>query len=383
MTARGLDSRGKASTRASKPDVSQSPAYGESQLVELDSGVDALYFSARGTLSPTFAHNLRSAKSAVLNNQQVMQFPLGRSEFKLLTGSFNRYPYCLQHEHGRIGIVLNGPLPTFRVQARAAFIHAVGAERAIEWFDGVLSCISDHAGLRLSRMDLYADWQGLSLTADDRHDFVGQLRKIEVREQGKVLQTLAYGTRSRHSIFCRIYDKTAELKARSKPKQLWYEKWGPQFDESRPVIRVEFQYGSGFLAQFGVRSAREALHAKGDLWKYATTKGITFRRPTKDKTRSRWPIRPEWSQIQAASLSSSVLGLSRMKQVQRSGSIDSIMPTMVGCLAKLAALRGVATESEAIDALRQEMAAYEAKSQKAFGQRVLDHLDRESLRCVA
>ena len=76
------------------------------------------------------------------------------------------------------------------------------------------------------------------------------------------------------------------------------------------------------------------------LWAYATGEWLTYRSPTSDQTRSRWPLAPEWLQVQAATLGHQAVGLERLRLARRATSIEKLFPGLTGYLASLGALIG-------------------------------------------
>jgi len=71
---------------------------------------------------------------------------------------------------------------------------------------------------------------------------------------------------------------------------------------------------------------------------YLTNEWLTFRQPKEDDAnRSRWPLAPEWRQIQQASLVSRRVGAERIARARRRASIARLLPGLTGYLASLAA----------------------------------------------
>jgi len=61
---------------------------------------------------------------------------------------------------------------------------------------------------------------------------------------------------------------------------------------------------------------------------------------SRDQTKSRAPIAPEWRQVQNTALRDGELGLARLRAGRRRGSLRKLMPLLVGCLASYTALTG-------------------------------------------
>ncbi len=104
-----------------------------------------------------------------------------------------------------------------------------------------------------------------------------------------------------------------------------------------PVHRLEFEIGRQGLVEFDLNTPDQVLGATGDLWAYATTEWLTYGAPTTDQTRSRWPLAPEWRQVQRATLGHRAVGVERLRLTRRSASIEKLLPGLTGYLASLGA----------------------------------------------
>ena len=154
-----------------------------------------------------------------------------------------------------------------------------------------------------------------------------------------------FGRRTTGTVCGRIYDKTAEQV--QKGNDYWPEIWGEAFDPSVPVYRVEFEFGRQGLVEFDLDTPREAVDAAGALWAWATEHWLTYRSPSSDTNRSRWPVAAEWVAVQRASLRAEAHGIERMYQGRRKGELRKLMPVLNGCMAGLAALVGASGIDEA------------------------------------
>jgi hypothetical protein len=149
----------------------------------------------------------------------------------------------------------------------------------------------------ISRFDLFVDVIGWTLHADDRERF--QCRgKGRVTHENPALTGFEFGGRTA-PIFARVYDKTVEIAGNG--KTWWHEIWGPRWSGEQ-VWRFEAQINREGLRQFGVESPESALALSGGIWGGVTDKWITYRVPTSDSNRSRWPLALEWPTIQNATL---------------------------------------------------------------------------------
>ncbi len=274
---------------------------------ELASGVDALYLSARGVVSPALLAHLEDRRSWAQEVKRAAPCEIGPLTFGIAPHGWGKYRFCLDHANTRIGITTSRRLPTIRVQPRAQYLHAVGPAAVVDAVHELLAPDFGELTFSVARVDLFADWQGFALTAADAGRFVCRADARRTYEHAGTLTGFDFGSRSTHTFTARIYDKTAETAG--KGADWWTQVWGGRYVPGQPVIRVEFEVGRQALREFGLDTPAQVLAAAGDLWAYASGQWLTFRSPTADRTRSRWPLapgggpcrRPPWSIAPSAS----------------------------------------------------------------------------------
>ena len=150
----------------------------------------------------------------------------------------------------------------------------------------------------------------------------------------------------------------------------WLEVWGERHAAGTPVHRLEFEIGRQGLVEFDLNTPGQVLAAAGDLWAYATAEWLTYRSPTADRTRSRWPLAPEWLQVQHATLGHHPVGLERLRLARRSTSIARLLPGLTGYLASMGALIGTEGIDDTLGAIGHHLHTYEIVSHTAFAERV-------------
>ncbi len=319
-----------------------------SGLVELASGIDAIYCSGRADLPVEFLRLVDWAKEEAQITGREAEVSIGGSLFRVQSFGMGRYPYRLDHEHGVIGVTDSGKLPAVKIQPRASFLHGVGAKSAVDWFRAILECDVGPVQLTCSRLNLHSDWQGWHLEGDDRSRFVCKANTRVLYEDGGVFTGFVFGKRKTKTIAARIYDKTEEIKL--KGNAYWEDIWGPAFDSDLPVLRVEFEFGRQGLSEFGIWSPYEAIDAASGLW-MAGTEWLSYRIPGDDATRSRWGVAPEWQAIRRSAVVEAPCGLERIYKGIERGKLDRIVPNLIGYLVSYAAIFGFDSAEEACEEL--------------------------------
>lgn len=313
-------------------------------LVELASGIDALYCSGRVKVPGEFLKVLDRAREEAEITHRDVPIPVGDATFRVQERGLGKYRYNLVHPHGVVGVSPSEKLPALRIQPRAEFIHGVGAQEAVDWFRKELEAECWAIQLTTSRLDLHADWQGWELAGDDRQHFVCRSEDRVMHEHGDLLTGFQFGQRRTKTISGRIYDKTREIQKSG--AAYWEDIWGEQYDHDQRVLRVEFEFGRQGLAEFGISSPEDAIDAAGALWSYATSEWLTLRMPTSDCTKSRWPVASEWNRIRWATVAGSGCGLERVYEGRRRGEFKMLVPVLVGYLVHYAAVFGIDTVEE-------------------------------------
>lgn len=350
-----------------------------SHVVELASGVDALYLSGRADLQPELFNAFASARSDAEAVDGPVPFRLLDDDWQLEPFSFGRYRYRLVHPFGMVGVTDSENLPALRVQPRAEFLHGAGVDTVLTYFERLGEFLAGGpVAWSLSRLDLFCDVQGWQIHGDDRHRFVCRATRRDLHEESDALTGFEFGRRSTKTMCARIYDKT--LQVDKKGLDWWPRIWGERFDPLRQVLRVEVEVGRQGLVEFGVDSPTEGLANAGNIWANATEKWLSYRVPTSDDTKSRWPVAPEWQSVQNASLRHGAIGVDRIRAERRRGELRIITPALVGYLARAGALSGADDLDTTIGAVRHLVARDERQRGIPFESRIAERRAEESRR---
>ncbi len=274
------------------------------------------------------------------------------------------------HPNGVVGVTPSEHFPALRIQPRAEFLHGLGPEAAVEWFRRVVEAECGAVLLTISRLDLHADFQGWALDWQDRERFVCRADALAMRGSGGELTGWEFGKRSSGTICARIYDKTREILV--KGGDYVVDMWGDAYEPNQRVLRVEFEFNREGLKEFGINTATEAIDGAGGLWVAATADWLTYRWPTGDETRSRWPIAPEWEQVQRARIGGAAHGLERMREGQRQGELRTIAPPLVGLLASFGAIVGTTGIPDTCREVAGLVRRYSLYSEVPFGERIAE-----------
>lgn len=340
-------------------------------LREMASGIDALSLSGYGEVSAALLSDLEVAKGAARAANEPVPLQLDGGTVYVDGRGLNKYPYRLLTPHGLIGVTDSSKLPPVQIQPLAEHLHAVGPKNSVAWFSDVVAGFTRGLRLSASRVDVFSDWQGWRPASSDRHRFVGRSAKVHTREEAEVWTGFDFGRRTSGTVVARIYDKTREIEAKggSYWSLIWRDR-GVHYKPSQPVTRVEFEYHRQALREHGVDSAEDALQLAPALWVTATTDWLSLRTPTSDRTRSRWPVDPDWLRIQHPSFAGEAAGIERIRAARGEATLRAIRPGVIGYLSTMAALVGATSIEELAAPLIRMSKDYELVSRRSFADRV-------------
>jgi hypothetical protein len=341
-------------------------------LAELSSGIDALYLSGRSELPRLLLDELSRLRAAAEAAESAVDFELLGEPFLVEPRSWGRYRYRLRHRFGLLGFTESAKLPAIRIQPRTEHLHGVGPSAVVAWWRELLEALSGHVHLTASRLDLYSDWQGWTLTVADGPLFLcrGDIRTT--REHRNEFTGFEFGRRTTGTVNARIYDKTLQI--REKHLDWWLDVWGDRHSAGQQVLRVEFELGRQGLREYGVDLAEEAIERAPALYAAVTERWLTHRVRTGDLTPSRWPLSDEWRTIQGAAVRGDAVGLQRIRDRKAEADLRKTMPALTGYVARFAALVGTEDIEDTLAVLPGHLRDYGIWSGKAFPERVAEKL---------
>lgn len=355
------------------------PTLASTQVSELCSGVDSFYFSGRAELSDDLFEVLEERRLAAEAANEPQPLSIAGEVFFVEPRAFGVYRYRLAHPSGLFGVTASEKLPSFYVQPYAEFLHGVGPLGVLSFFDQVGEFLAGGpVHWSASRLDLFCDVQGWALHGDDRERFVCRAERRDLHEHGGAFGGLEFGRRTSKTVCARIYDKTRQIE--DKGLDWWPAIWGDRYDRSLPVLRVEVEIGRQGLIEYGVDTPPEALELAGSMWANATESWFTYRTPTADETRARWPIAPEWEAIQRAALRSDAIGVDRVRALRRQGELRKLIPTLVGYSSSVGALVGTDDIDTTLAAVGELFRGDEIRRGIPFAERIAQRAAEEARR---
>jgi hypothetical protein len=230
---------------------------------------------------------LRQSKK---KDAKVMEF--GGVEFLLQRyGSSSGFPIVLDNRDMTIQCgEYNSPSFFVTYRSEALWREGLAAlhERFLDWAHDL--GFEQYKREGLSRVDFTFDYY-LPRIDFDEESVVSLSASDSKHRRDRRLRGVAFG---QSDVRLRIYDKVAEI-AESSAKVWFFDLWGRKDD----VWRIEWQVRKEVLRRFGIRTVSELVGGQGDVLRYLATEHDTLRVPTEDENRSRWPLNPLWTDLQA------------------------------------------------------------------------------------
>jgi len=322
----------------------------------LSSGIDSLYVSFSGEVGAERLDALEVPKATAQGTGQPSVLDLGARKTLLQPSGWGSYRYWLRCGDFDVFVGRGNGLPAIYARVASAFIHEVGADRALAELRSFvkLAFLPEPTGAICSRVDIYADFQGWAPRPHDYDRFVTRSRRntshIAVHHDGRRFTGFTFG---RDAIVARLYDKTAEIAHSGKD---WMRSvWGDQLDPGRPVWRLEFQLRREVLAECSLREPDDAVKNRQDLWTYAT-RWLSLRSRRRGVRRARWPVADVWAQI--SRLQQGIPQSSLVRQRIRKHEEAVLVRGLAGYASSLAAVAGVSDLDVAMLVSRRRVGEY-------------------------
>ncbi|NJA89727.1 hypothetical protein HCX48_10910 [Rhodocyclus tenuis] len=269
---------------------------------------------------------------------------LGSEDFLLMpNGTKSGFPFLIENEAMSIQFGEFNK-PNFHVTYRSFALWQFGAQtlhqRFLAWAASV--DMTPFMPERLSRVDFTFDYQ-LDTLDFDEDSFVSQATKDNQHRKNRTVQTFRFGE---GKLVLRIYNKIDEIQEKS-AKTWFFDLWGC----NENVWRIEWQVRKELLRRVGIRCFADLAEREGDLLRVLANDHTTLRRPNDDSNRSRWPLHPLWTDLQARIAALDGLGV--VRELDRVALLNErelrIAVSVYGYLKRIAAISGLRQHSENID----------------------------------
>ncbi len=299
-------------------------------LVIISSAVDSLYFSYKGRVKDEFFENLESLKHQAQKDEENVPFEIDSTALVMYPYGAQMFRYRIRSKDYLLSASPSTTLPNLKFQMLVESLYENGHETAFKIADDFAKEAGEMEEVKISRLDLCVDVQGWEMSDDQLHDFVCRSNMKGAWWNGDQPNGFQFG---KGAVLARIYNKTKETVIHNKS---WIEAvWRqcPEYDSSKPVWRIEYQFRRPALKEFGISTVDDAFAKLKGLWTYGL-EWLSLR--TGDETRKeRRPIEPSWATLAEADFPGRPC--SRVRQTKSLCESERALEQILGYLAPLGA----------------------------------------------
>lgn len=185
--------------------------------------------------------------------------------------------------------------------------------------------------------------------------YKGHFKKSEIKQTGNIVNALCFGSRKNDLIYCRIYNKTLELK--EKKTKTWFKDiWQKSNLDINNVWNLEFEIKSEFLRSKNLKTFIEVYEHIQDLWNYCTNEWLLKVIPNKTRI-SRCDISSDWLEIQTAFNNFNSSGFVDIETIKECDA-KILVPTITGYLTSYSANKNITNLQTALSSLEIDSKKY-------------------------
>lgn len=312
------------------------------------------------------------AKLEVANNANYKHFvTINNINFELLSNGSKGYAYILHNNGYEVKVSkYKSKIKNFmpiQVRISAEYLWSNGLITSWEiiknWLEITFGFIKNH---KISRVDLCTHVSNVDFITDYNISYKGYFKKDSVNVlnyTNKKINAITLGSRKGKNVYCRMYDKTLEVKE-TKSKMWFFNIWQDNNLDINNVWNVEFELKSKFLREFNINTIEDLYKCLQNVWKYCTTDWLV-KIDRANKRSERCPINSDWLEIQKAYDSFNSIGfIERKKQIEIDA--ESLIPNIVGNITSYSARKGITDIHSVFNELYTSTQKYLEEKEKTF-----------------
>lgn len=297
---------------------------------------------------------------------------VGNISFEIFSTGVKGYSYILHNLDYQINIAqFRSSLHSFypiQVRISSEALWCTGIKKA---WSNIYTWIEENFGkiinTKVCRIDLCLHTSDIDFITDFENVYKGKFKKYVTTFNGSSINSLCFGSRKGKNIYCRIYNKTLEVRE-TKSKVWFFDIWKENNMDIEKVWNLEFELKSEFLRELKLSTIEEVCSSLPNLWKYCTEEWLV----KIDRTRSRkerCPTNNLWSEIQKVYESfSSKEFIKREKQLSLEAS--SLVPNIIGNITSYSARKRDYDLQHIVYELEKVMTQYLKQKETTFSEEV-------------
>jgi len=316
--------------------------------------------SAKNVLNLLDIEKEKAKQMLTLDATHKHYIEIGEFKFELLTSGTKGYSCILQNSAYKIYIAkYKAKLKSFApIQIRISSEHLWSYGIGNMWeiiYNWVVENFGNICKEKVCRLDLCTHVSSMDFTTNYEKCYKGDYRKSQVFKTNNTINAITFGSRQNKNIYCRIYNKTLEIK--EKRHKIWFfDIWENNNLDITNVWNVEFEVKSKLLKRFNIETVQDVITHIKDLWEFCTKDWLVKVDNTNTRI-ERCKVNEQWKQIQNAFFYLSSVGLiERKKQINLDA--DILIPNIAGFITSYSARKNIVNINESFDKVKKDISRY-------------------------
>ena len=317
---------------------------------------------------------LSNEKNKFTNENYKNVLTIKDISFELLPNGCKGYAYILKNAGYEIKVSQYCPkIATFspiQVRISSEYLWSYGAEQSWQiissWITNTFGKIISN---KVCRLDLCCHTSNIDFITNYENCYKGHFKKFDKTfHSGKSINCITFGTRKGKNVFCRIYNKTLEVKE-TKKKYWFFDIWERYGLDIENVWNLEFELKSEFLRSFNLVTIEDCLIAIPQIWFYCTSEWLVKIEKTNNRI-DRCPVNSEWAKLQKCFTQMDKCSLiERQKQISLDA--DALIPNIIGNITSYCARTKDTDSKKAFSKLFLSAEKYLSNKNTTFEEEVL------------
>lgn len=297
---------------------------------------------------------------------------IGNLSFQIFNVGTKGYSYILHNDGYQINIAqYRSKIQSFypiQVRISSEYLWSIGIIKAwsliYDWIENNFGKIKD---TKVYRIDLCLHTSDVDFITNYEKVYKGKYKKYTTTFNGLKINSICFGTRKGKNIYCRIYDKTLEIRE-TKSKSWFNEIWRKNGIDIENVWNLEFEIKSEFLRELKLNTIEEVCSCLPNLWRYCTEEWLVKIDRTNARV-ERCNINSSWIIIQKAYDEFHSKGyIPRQKQISMDAEV--LLPNIVGSITSYSARINNVNMQTVFKQLYKDILKYMERKEKDFGKEV-------------
>lgn len=333
----------------------------------VNTAIDSLYFSCKGTLDHDFINILEVLKNQAIESGKDEIYKILDYKFAVKPYGGRGYKYKMENNSFSCSVTDSNNFPNLYIQIRASYLYELSDIKAYkkikEWIkkSGIFI---DRPKTSLSRIDLCTDFQGFIFRKEDADRIVCKATSDSGYGLLKNFTGFSFG---KGDIVLRIYNKSFEIKQSNKDWMIEVWKKSELYNEKQGVWRIELQLRRNSLKQFNINNPEGSFDKLKGLWDYGLN-WCQVKEISSNKQKSRWKEDKSWQYIRE---NASFSGKKEVERVTESVNLTNerkIISGLAGYFTSYCAIKRLELFEEALPFIYRDFELhYQKKNQTIEG----------------